>query len=83
MSKCDFRKVAKRLPVDLLHIFRAPFAKNTTGGLHLYKALRLRCLRGSWIGIKMIKIRTNVAVNTFPHILEKCFFFEITLKSKC
>ena len=38
MPKCDFNKVIKKLgcsPVSLLHIFRAPFLKNTSGGLLL------------------------------------------------
>ena len=43
MPKWDFNKVAlqfietklrhRRSPVNLLHIFRTPFYKNTTGGL--------------------------------------------------
>ena len=45
MSKCDFNKVARNFieivlwhgcsPVNLLHIFRTPFSKNTSGGLLL------------------------------------------------
>ena len=45
MPKCDFNKVASNFieialrhgcsPVDLLHIFRAPFPKNTSGRLLL------------------------------------------------
>ena len=46
MPKCDFSKVALKLyieialrhdcfPVNLLHIFRTPFSKNTSVGLHL------------------------------------------------
>ena len=47
MPKCDFNKVAKQnifieillrhgcSPVTLLHIFRTPFPKNTSGGLLL------------------------------------------------
>ena len=40
MPKCDFNKVAKQLrhgcsPVNLLHIFRTPFSKNTSGWLLL------------------------------------------------
>ena len=34
MPKCDFNKVALRhgySPVNLLHIFRTPFTKNTSG----------------------------------------------------
>ena len=44
MPKCDFNKVVKQLycnfgcsPVNLLHIFRTPFYKNTYGGLLLTK----------------------------------------------
>ena len=33
MPKCDFSKVA--LPVNLVHIFRTPFPKNTSGRLLL------------------------------------------------
>ena len=37
MPKCDFNKVAKQLrhgcyPINLLHIFRTPFPKNTSAG---------------------------------------------------
>ena len=45
MPKCDFNKVAKQLyrnhtsawvsPVNLLHIFRTPLPKNTSGWLLL------------------------------------------------
>ena len=40
MQKCDFSIVALQLrhgcsPVNLLHIFRTPFTKNTSGGLLL------------------------------------------------
>ena len=40
MPKCDFNKVAKQLrhecsPVNLLHIFRTPFLKNSSGWLLL------------------------------------------------
>ena len=37
IPKCDFNKVAKHWcsPVNLLHIFRTPFRKNTYGGLLL------------------------------------------------
>ena len=40
MAKCDFNKEIKIWhgcsPVNLLHIFRTPFYKNTSGGLLLY-----------------------------------------------
>ena len=42
MSKCDFNKAARQRywnrtsSVNLLHILRAPFPKNTSGGLLLY-----------------------------------------------
>ena len=46
MPKCDFNKVAFNFveitlrhgcsPVNLLHIFRTPFLKNTSGRLLLY-----------------------------------------------
>ena len=37
MPNCDFNKVAKHgySPVNLLHSFRTPFLKNTSGGLLL------------------------------------------------
>ena len=38
MPKCDFNKVAKQhgcFPVNLLHIFRIPFPKNTSERLLL------------------------------------------------
>ena len=45
MPKCDFNKVASKVikialrhgcsPVNLLHIFRTPFPKNTSGRLLL------------------------------------------------
>ena len=42
MPKCDFNKVTKQLsPVNVLHIFRTPFPKNTCRGLlllHVRKA---------------------------------------------
>ena len=47
MPKCDFNKVASKFieislwhgccPVSLLHIFRAPFPKDISGGLLLSK----------------------------------------------
>ena len=44
MPKCDFNKVSKQLwywcsPANLLHIFSAPFPKNTYEGLLLNKNL--------------------------------------------
>ena len=49
MSKCDFNKVAKQLrhgysPVNLVHIFRAPFPRNTTLALSLHCS---KCLMNS------------------------------------
>ena len=48
MPKCDFSKVAIEItlwhgcsPINLMHIFRTPFLKNTTGRLLLYFALTL------------------------------------------
>ena len=43
MSKCDFNKVTKRhgcSPVNLLHIFRALFPRNTFGSLLLFSVPR-------------------------------------------
>ena len=47
MPKCDFNKVAKQLrhgcsPLNLLHIFRTLFLKNTSGGLLLYLFMLFR-----------------------------------------
>ena len=41
MAKCDFNKVTLHgcSPVNLLHIFRTPFLKNTSGWLLLYNLL--------------------------------------------
>ena len=38
MPRCDFNKVAKNgcSPVNLLHIFRIPFPKSSSGGLPLF-----------------------------------------------
>ena len=51
MLGCDFNKVALQLieitlrhwcsPVNLLHLFRTPFPKNTSGGLFLKNHLNL------------------------------------------
>ena len=38
MPKYDFNKVAKQ-GVNLLHIFRTPFPKNTSRGLLLFKRI--------------------------------------------
>ena len=49
MSKFDFNEVALQLYVNLLHIFRTPFYKKTSGGLLLIKPLRAQfsiCLSG-------------------------------------
>ena len=42
MPKCDLNKVAKHgySPVNLLHIFRTPFPKNTSDGLLLAVACK-------------------------------------------
>ena len=36
MPKCDFNKVAWVYPINLLHIFKTSFTKNTSGWLLLY-----------------------------------------------
>ena len=51
MPKCDFDRVARNLieialrhgcsPVNLLHIFRTPFPKNTTGVLLLHNIVEV------------------------------------------
>ena len=45
MLKCDFNKVAKKCfhgfsPVNLLHIFKTPFTKSTSGWLLLNLVIR-------------------------------------------
>ena len=52
MSKCDFNKVALQLYywygcslVNLMHIFKTPFYKNTFGGLFLHLPFELIFLR--------------------------------------
>ena len=70
MSKCDFNKVALQL-VNLLHIFRTPFLKNTYGRLLLYK---------EWFIIyenKVISFTLEVVVKTTkkPSILE-CYLMK-------
>ena len=46
MLKCDFNKVAKHgcSHVNLLHIFRTPFLKNTSGWLFLKEAFEQKFL---------------------------------------
>ena len=46
MLKCDFNKVAKHgcSHVNLLHIFRTPFLKNTSGWLFLKEAFEQKVL---------------------------------------
>ena len=39
MPKCDVNKVPEFSPANLLHIFRAPFYKNTYGGMLLDTAI--------------------------------------------
>ena len=54
MSKCNFNKVALQLalrrgcsPVNLLHIFRIPFYKNTSGWA-MYKTRNTEMGSGKW-----------------------------------
>ena len=51
MSKCDFKLQSNFIeitlrhgfsPVNLLHIFRTPFSKNTSGGCFLKLAIRYK-----------------------------------------
>ena len=39
MPKCDFNKKKKSYPVNLLHIFKTPFPKNTGGRVLLHNVL--------------------------------------------
>ena len=44
MTKCEFNKVVHRhgcAPVNLLHIFRTPFLRNTNVGLRLSRITKL------------------------------------------
>ena len=48
MPKCNFNKIAKQLqhscsPVNLLHICRTPFSRNTSGWLLLYSNMKTTC----------------------------------------
>ena len=49
---CNFIEIALRhgcSPVNLLHIFRTPFPKNTSGGLHLH--IRFALFKWPWVGL--------------------------------
>ena len=61
MPKCDFRHWCS--PVNLPHIFRMPFLKNTSEGLLLDK-VKLRMVQNQWL--------------VFSH-MNKCLIFEALL----
>ena len=61
-------------PVNFLHIFKTPFPKNTSGGLHLlvlsdwllrflWFDLNLRCCNISWAFLSYIRYLTNVLLH--------------------
>ena len=70
MPKCDFNKVASNFieitlqhtysPVNLLHIFRTPFLKNTSGRLLLTVACGL-CVHLHW---SEILTHDRILINT-------------------
>ena len=53
MPKCDFNKVARHRcsPVNLLHMFRTPFLKSTSGWLlpQLYAEIKYNVPKGKFI----------------------------------
>ena len=64
MSKCDFKKVALHgcFPVNLWHIFRTPFRKNTSGRLLLQLSLCIctRCRLNSHALTSLFKLKKQV-----------------------
>ena len=62
MTKCDFNNVALQLllsqrgcsPVSLLHIFRTPFLKNTSGGLLLKCMCRIYRRYGRYDAVSFV-----------------------------
>ena len=66
MSKCNFNKVAKQIalrrgcsPVNLPHIFRTPFIKNTSEGLLSIRAI----FCDIWISKIIAKITISLKVS--------------------
>ena len=78
MPKCDFNKVAKATylkfrhecsPVNLLHIFRAPFSKNISEGLLLsYKLFLFLLSDGTRVDDNQYfkKLRNRFRINCLP-----------------
>ena len=76
IPKCDFNKVALQLvhgcsPVNLRHILRTSFSKNTSGWLLLkYKTVQFI------LDVKLQRIGTMFAILKFCNVSEwKCFYF--------
>ena len=77
MPKCNFNKVAKQLrhgcsPVNLLHIFRTPFPRSTSGWLlmNVGRALRQKHL----LPIYLSKgVRSDVVF--FVEMIPSCNFY--------
>ena len=52
MPKCDFATLLKshfRMGVNLLHILRTPFFKNTSEGLFLFNKLAEACIKEGFL----------------------------------
>ena len=66
MPKCDFNKIALRhgcSPVNLLHIFRTPFLKSTSGWLLL---LSISCRTFTIVATTLgTKPRINIFLKSF------------------
>ena len=60
LKKCDFKKVDMQL-VHLLHIFKTPFPKTTSGGLLLYR--RIEFIE------KVVIIQKNIKRENICHCL--------------
>ena len=85
MSKCDFNKVTKRhgcSPVNLLHIFRALFPRNTFGSLLLFSVPRKLWKGGGiiWKRADSGKFRTLLLGKVIA-LLKTCHLLYLLLKT--
>ena len=86
MSKCDFNKVTKRhgcSPVNLLHIFRALFPRNTFGSLLLFSVPRKLWKEGGgiiWKRADSGKFRTLLLGKVIA-LLKTCHLLYLLLKT--
>ena len=78
---CNFIEITLRhgcSPVNLLHVFRTPFTKNTFGWLLLFiqnlKALRNCIPRIICVWSLICSIRVGRGLHFLPILLENCFF---------